>query len=567
MSTINSFPLFPELSPLRKLALELQGQFAASKPGLDAKLTEIRSGISKRRIDEFVEFLALPGTSEPNGELLRLHASVSGYVYSLDEYLMQSASASDILEGNTVEEMLEVSGKNLQEVGDLLQRIIKEYADEEETVVPGSERRFILDRTGDLMSILMNAFFEMLDYLPAFAEFPKRLDDILKEYGKNTHYFSGIIGAAPFAEMLANWMHRWEHRKELSERINWWANIATLDLPPPQNIDKYKTGDKVLGISVLRGKIVELATLSGRLPAGMFCHPNGSVMVDAPAKLMAGIFEGIVLKGKTDEGLGFIVPLPELELNVDIEASYEFNSPFVIESCPQNTILASPLDEDDRIEEAQIMEGRYPPGVKFNTRNGVFSVGHPERLSAGLYPMKVVTIDRSGGETVHELLFVFIHEGDPIPEVETFAEATAATNSWPGYVGGNYAVNANYLETAIPAEAVFQQGLSAYQPQVSPIPIRDAEGKIIYVPQFVIPYIPSMMQHNSIVGYLHAGNGTVNFQSVYHGNAPFPLDLEVPGLIRYRGGQILERGEYDFVLKLHTTRQESYLLPVKLLVL
>lgn len=200
--------------------------------------------------------------------------------------------------------------------------------------------------------------------------------------------------------VVQDWMRRWEERTTYKDALAGWLSFAQVEFMPVRNLDLYRAGDVVARIHFSSGSPLKAAVHSGRLPVGLeLTQPDGSLRVTDPKRLIAGTYSGIRLKVENSQGFINLLSLDGLSFHHDEETVYQFSQNIYIDSLSEGDLLAWPSDDDGEIVTAQVIEGRFPPGVSFDTHTGSFMVGDSKRLKPGNYPLKVVTVDQAGGET------------------------------------------------------------------------------------------------------------------------------------------------------------------------
>ena len=443
----NSYALFPELNNLRRALLEVQDDYAASKPKLNEAITALlprdRSGV----LDKISNVAATPlGKTVPEKVATQIRAFRAA-IRDIDGGLRQDAGKrASLFQGSLDEDLIAAFEQPLIDGKDEVVRLSGELegASFGTRAIDLAHER---DIQAQLLHVGLNALLESIDLRHGGAEEDGPLSQGLARIGTELGALADIPAAKSIWTLLSNWTTRWQERPSYQAAIAGWLPFAYIEVSPPQNVDRYKIGDIIAQAKVKGGPITSAAHLSGRLPSGLeFDSASGAIVVADPKRLVPGSYSGITFEVKNERGFVNKLVIPSLELAYDEEAVYTLIPNLYLDQLGQNDLLAYPTDPDGKMVGAQVVEGRIPPGTRFDSTTGEFRVADPLRLKPGIYSLTIKTYDELGGESDHTLelaiqapalaAVALFHANNPIP-LPVVQGATVAYISVPnGYIVG-----------------------------------------------------------------------------------------------------------------------------------
>lgn len=443
----NAFALFPELNQLRRALLEVQDDYAGAKPNLNAAIAALAPRDRSAVIDKISNNAATPVSKTVPEKVASQIRAFRGAIRGIDSGLRQDASTRDSLFlGNLDEDIVSafqiplLDGKNevVQLAGELLTASFGSRA---------IDQRHELEAQVDLLHVGLNAFFESIDLRHGEIEEDGRLATSLKYIGGEFGELADIAAAKPIWALVGSWLQRWEERPSYRNCISGWLPFARIVLSPAQNVDRYKIGDVIASAQATAGSIIAARISAGRLPSGLEFNANdAAIVVKDPKRLVAGTYSGVTIEVENDRGYVNSLRIESLELGYDQEATYTLIPNLFLDTLSAGDLLAYPTDPDGKMVGAQVLEGRIPPGVSFDSVSGEFRVVDPVRLKPSNYPMVIRTYDEVGGESEHSIDLAILppstattavfHANDPIPLPVPNGSTIAYVSVANGYIVG-----------------------------------------------------------------------------------------------------------------------------------
>lgn len=452
----NAYALFPELNNLRRALLEVQGNYADSKPQLNEAISALAPRDRSGALDKISNTAATPlGKTVPEKVVTQIRAFRNA-IRGLDGSLRQDANKRDSLFQGTLDEDLVASFAT--PIIDSKDEIVRIAADLENASfgTRAIDLRHELDTQVQLLNVGLNALFESIDLRHGEVAEEGGLVTALADLGTHIGELANVSAAASTWTLISAWIERWAERPSYQAGISGWLPFASISLSPPQNVDRYKLGDVLAQAHVSIGTIVSATLKAGRLPAGLeFSSSEGTIVVSDTKRLIAGTYSGITFQVKNDRGFVNTLTVNNLELTYDEEAVYTEIPNLFIDSLEAGDLLAYPTDPDGKMIGAQVVEGRIPSGTKFDGVTGEFRVGEKAKLKPGNYPMIIKTYDEKGGESEHALELTILapagattatfHADDPI----YIPVASTSTIAYVSVVNG-YIVGTAILSGSLP---------------------------------------------------------------------------------------------------------------------
>jgi len=184
---------------------------------------------------------------------------------------------------------------------------------------------------------------------------------------------------------------------------------AVYTVLPALPISDYTIGDTLAVAADADGNITAAIKDSGDLPVGTNLNADGSITVGDPSLLQAGIHTSNVTT--TDENGGTTSNTVAITLHpADQEAVYTVIPAKPVDMYNDNDILATVIDANGGITQAELESGSLPPGVVLDT-DGTIIVNNATSLVAGSYPLDIKTTDLNGG-TSNNIVTIIINPSD-----------------------------------------------------------------------------------------------------------------------------------------------------------
>jgi hypothetical protein len=416
-----STTMFPELSSLRKTLFELQTVYAVEKPALDTAIASLQPKMRHSQLSALEAKLPSPFSGESDAELLTQLAGWRAVFEQVEALFADSAFVVDWQKGVGIDQVVQIYSLPSKYLIDYIFALNETLS----TLTFGTRQidtRHFYQCAVDLLMIGVNSIFELFDLLPGNEE-SRELPVWLQAFSEAAKPISSQPALAEFRNLITSWMAKWPLRTPSNASLEKSLTIATLEMLPIKSVDAYVTGDVLAEVHMHSGTLSRIALSQGLLPLGISLNDLGQIVISDPSKLMIGFFDGFELEGANDRGFTFLLPVPEIELSVFDPPVYIVLAPQPIENYLADMKLASPMVEGSKITAAQVVEGDFPPGVRFNTELGIFSVAKPAKLKEGTYSMKVATEDERGSKAIVDVTIVIGSdepmEGPPIMRMLT----------------------------------------------------------------------------------------------------------------------------------------------------
>lgn len=451
---------FPEWGALRRTLREEQDLYTDSKPLLAAAVEGLLPTAPYAQLGGIEAKLPAPSTGAIHAEVATLLGRIRNAFAAVDQLFAQPEFRKDWVEGNpaSVEDVFEnfLDPNLVQELASYLQAT-HALLQELPYGIQQLELQHAYARAAELLVTTMNGLFELLDHLPGEIESGLVLPALMDQLAGTFTSISAQSGLGEFRNLIANWASKWPLKPGLSTPVEGWLEVATLDMQPPFVIDRYAAGDTIASVRMRAGNLASVQVAKGKLPRGLRLTGDGKILVDDPALLLEGIFGDIELAGTNDRGFSFTLTVPDIEFSYDNEATYVVLPPVTLAEYQDKMVLAFPKDVDGALVMAQVQTGKIPPGIRFNTETGEFTVARVGKLVAGTYALTVTTVDPKGGHTLHDIELKIGAEGgtaDAIPvsvKLMAILPVTQGDRIGTLMVDGIGVVDAQVIRGSVPA--------------------------------------------------------------------------------------------------------------------
>ena len=405
MSTTNKITVFPELNVLKRTLEEIQGTYTESKPQLAEALAPLKPKGKADLVDEFKPLAKNPLTKRTSTTLSKRMKALQEAMARVDADLADPKGLARMLQGEYDGELVENYGGVLNPGVDRIVKLSKEL-DAASYGTAALKLEHELKSEISLLSIGLNAFFEVMDLRPDIDTEDTILLDFVEELGKNLSGLGESAMLQDLWELVGSWITLFSNRSLYQDSLAYWLTVGEFELETPRNLDGYKKGDVLGRVNMKMGNIRSASMTRGRLPLGIELTTKGKLLVSNPDRLFAGTFRGLEMEIANDLGFKTNLPLGDLIFSEDLEATYSVRPPLKLTEAQEGMLLAYPTDPDGKLVGAQVTGGDFPPGIGFDTATGEFSVANVKRLKVGGYSLQVVTIDELGGETEHKITLV-----------------------------------------------------------------------------------------------------------------------------------------------------------------
>lgn len=391
-----------ELSKLRGTLRDVQDHYGSFKPNLEAAILKLLPAAPNSKFAALEGQMFSPFTGEINADLVTLLQEFRSVFKDIDTLFDDSGFRVQWREGLVLDQVASL----LKAPMERLTGFIKNAEIRLKELPYGIQQLDLAHahaRAGDLLNIAGNALFELLDQLPNEIGDDPVLIGFTEFLSEQFNAVSSQAALGEFRKTTSSWSAKWPLKPMLSTPTGSSLEVARLQMQPPRVMDRYKTGDTLGAVVMVSGTLATISVSKGLLPRGLSLSSDGRIWISDVKLITLGIFGGLELSGTNDRGFAFTLIVPDIEFFRGSDTVYYVEAPMPLDSYVDGFLLAYPSDPDGTIASAQIQYGSMPPGVRFDTETGNFSVAKASKLVKGIYAVEVLTEDDLGGLTTEKI--------------------------------------------------------------------------------------------------------------------------------------------------------------------